>query len=73
MGRDSHSVDHSNRYNKSNLQIIYVEKKEVPNQEEEDTQGSNAFSDGSKPGDVNKDCDTSSNKRFKSSTSTRQH
>ena len=59
-------------YNKGYLQILYAKKKEVPNQEEEDSQGSNAVCDGSKPRDVDKDCDTSSNKRFKSSTSTGQ-
>ena len=70
MGRVSHSVNHSTRCNKNHLQILYAEKKEVPDQEE-DTQGSHAISDDSKSGDISKDCDTSTSKRHKSSTSTR--
>ena len=62
MGGDSHCANHSTRYNKNHIQILYAEKKEVLDEEEEDTQGSHAISDGSQSGDVSKDCDTSTSK-----------
>ena len=72
MGRVGHSVNHSTRCHQDHLQILYEEKKEVPDEEEEDTEGSHAISDGSKPGDDSKNCDTTSTrKRYKSITSTK--
>ena len=59
------SVNNSTRSHQDHLQMLYEEKKEVPDEQEEDTQGSHAISDSSKPRDVSKNCDTTEKLKHK--------